>query len=62
MKFCICDKERVRAFFYFCKRVTYEDAYSRAHGKTEKEREAMAYRILGAFGEIEECFYKEGQI
>jgi len=49
----IVSDEYVMDLAIFCKRVTFDDAYNRAHGETDKEREAMAYRILNALGEIQ---------
>jgi hypothetical protein len=54
------NEDNAEAMSYFCKRMTYEDAYRRAHGETEKAREAMAYRILGAISDIQAYLNKLG--
>lgn len=45
--------DNAKAMAFFCKRVTFDDAFNRAHGGTKAERETMAYIILDAFREIE---------
>jgi hypothetical protein len=49
----IRSESHIEAIACFCNRVTFEDAYLRAHGETNEEREAMAYRILEGFSDIE---------
>ena len=60
MKLTIRSEHHAMALAQFCKRVTYEDAYRRAHGETEEERKAMAYRILGALGDVENALNDAG--
>jgi len=52
--------EYARDLAYFCKRATYDDAYERAHGETEEERDAMTLRILRAFSEISKSLCSAG--
>jgi hypothetical protein len=59
MKLEISD-EKAMDLAYFCKRATFDDAYERAHGETEKERKSMAYRILSAIEEIGNSLRKAG--
>ena len=54
------DNDDAEALAYFCKRVTFDDAYRRAHGESEVERKAMAYRILSALYDVEKCLNNEG--
>lgn len=60
MELTIRSKLHTEAIVCFCNRLTFEDAYRRAHGETEKEREAMAYRILEGFSDIETCLNNAG--
>jgi hypothetical protein len=60
MKLTIENKHNAEALAVFCKRVTFEDAYRRAHGETEEKRKAMAYRILAALSDVETCLGEEG--
>jgi hypothetical protein len=60
MKLTISNKRNAEALAVFCKRVTFEDAYRRAHGETEEERKAMAYRILAALSDVETCLGEAG--
>jgi hypothetical protein len=48
------------ALSVFCKRVTFDDAYRRAHGETKADRKAMSYRILDAIANIETGLEKAG--
>ena len=54
------NEDNAEAMSYFCKRVTFEDAYKRAHGETDSERQAMAYRILSGFSDIQAYLGKIG--
>jgi hypothetical protein len=47
------NEHNAKALAVFCKRVTFEDAYRRADGETEKDRKAMAYKILLALSDVE---------
>jgi len=60
MDLTIKNNFNAEALAVFCKRVTYDDAYRRAHGETEDERKEMAYRILVALSEVEACLAKAG--
>jgi hypothetical protein len=60
MKLTISNKYNAKALAVFCKRVTFEDAYRRADGETEIERQAMAYRILEALSDVETCLGEAG--
>jgi len=60
MTLTISDHEKAEALAQFCKRVTFDDAYRRAHGETEEERKKMAYRILGALSIVETCLADAG--
>ena len=60
MELTIRNMCNAKALAVFCKRVTFEDAYRRAHGETEAERKAMAYGILGALSDVETCLEKAG--
>jgi len=48
------------ALAMFCKRITYDDAYNKADGETETEKKMMAYRILSAISDLEECLAQAG--
>jgi len=60
MKTIFSDNDKAMAVAVFCKRVTFEDAYKRAHGETDKERTAMAYRILEGLADIEKYLAERG--
>jgi hypothetical protein len=60
MKLIFGTKYNAEALAVFCKRITFEDAYRRADGKTEEERKAMAYRILTALSDVETCLEEAG--
>jgi hypothetical protein len=60
MQLTISNDFNAKALAVFCKRVTFDDAYRRAHGETEVERKAMAYRILSALSDVEACLEKAG--
>jgi len=60
MKTIFSNEYNAEAMAHFCKRVTFEDAYKRAHGETEKQREAMAYQILAGFADIQAYLEKAG--
>jgi hypothetical protein len=54
------DEKNAMAMAQFCKRVTYEDAYNRAHGETEEERKTMANDIFSGFFSIEKALRENG--
>ncbi len=54
------NESNAKAMAFFCRRVTFDDAYKRAHGDTFEERNRMAYEILRAFGELENYLNKLG--
>jgi len=60
MQITISNNYDAGALAYFCKHITFEDAYRRSHGDTDVERKEMAYRILAALSDVEKCLEKEG--
>ena len=60
MELTFSNEHNAGALAVFCKRVTFEDAYRRSDGETGKDREAMAYRILGALSDIETYLGQKG--
>ena len=60
MTLTISNHKNAMALAMFCKRVTFDDAYRRAHGETEEERRDMAYRILEALSSVETCLADAG--
>jgi len=60
MQLTISNNYNAKALAVFCKRVTFDDAYSRADGETEADRKAMAYRILEAISDVESCLKEAG--
>ena len=62
MNLIIENQYNAEALAVFCKRVTFDDAYRRAHGEDETERKAMAYRILSALSAVEKCLNDAGYV
>jgi hypothetical protein len=60
MKLAFSNENNAKVLAVFCKRITFEDAYRRAHGETEEERKIMAYRILAALSDVETCLNEAG--
>ena len=60
MNLQIENSNNLMALAYFCKRITFNDAYSKAHGDTKTERTNMAYRILAAISDIEKSLEDAG--
>ena len=60
IKLEIRDVAHKLALAYFCKRITFEDAYRRAHGDTKEIREDMAYTILRAISDLEKSLEDAG--
>ena len=53
-------KKHEDALWYLCERMTFEGAYDCAHGETEEERKAMAYRMLEALSDLQKELVKKG--
>jgi len=60
MQLTISNNYNAGALAYFCKHITFEDAYRRSHGDTDVERKEMAYRILSALSDVEASLAKAG--
>jgi hypothetical protein len=60
MRLTISDEKYLKALAYFCKRITYDDAYRRSHGETEAERKDMAYTILNVMSDISDILADGG--
>ena len=48
------------ALAYFCKRLTFNDAYPTAHGEDNEEKKSMTYDIMDAISAIQEGLAEKG--
>ena len=54
------NKRQALALAYFCKRLTFNDAYPTAHGEDKEEKKSMTYDILQGVSAIQEALSEKG--